>query len=266
MDNKTPFDRSLFIPIFIGFFSILGICLVLLATRLSAARGNIQDTTTATSLKYQYLATEPGVVLPTEVPTEEPATAAPTSDFGLPTPTQFTDISTVPSTLIILSTSVSTSVSTKTPTRFVQVAATNTPTPSATAQFLNVTYDDTDFKFLYTGNWVSQSGVSDTYQNTLHISNAIGDAVQLSFVGQKINIAYQAGPSLGAIAIKIDDKDYALDQSANTTVISGWESPVLVLSSHLVTITHISGGSINLDSIAVLDISTPTPTITPTQP
>lgn len=260
MDNKTPFDRSLFIPIFIGFFSVLGICLVLVATRLSAARGNIQNTTTATSLKYQYLATEPGVVLPTEASTEEPATAAPT--LGLSTPTRFTDISTVPSTLIILSTS----VSTKTPTRIVPVAATNTPTPSATAQFLNVTYDDTDFKFLYTGNWVSQSGVSDTYQNTLHISNTIGDAVHLSFVGQKINIAYQAGPSLGAIAIKIDDKDYALDQSATTTIISSWESPVLVLSSHLVTITHISGGSINLDSIAVLDISTPTPTITPTQP
>jgi len=70
---------------------------------------------------------------------------------------------------------------------------------------------------------------------------------------------------LGAIAIKIDGVDFALDESANTTVISGWESPVLVLSSHTVTITHISGGSINLDSIAVLDISTPTPTITPTQ-
>lgn len=261
MENKTSFDRSLFIPIFIGFFSILGICLVLLATRLSAARGNIQNTTTATSLKYQYLATEPGVVLPTEIPTEEPATAAPTLDFGLPTPTQFSDISTVPSTPIILSTF----VSTKTPTRFVPVVATNTPTPSATAQFLNVTYDDTDFKFLYTGNWVAQTNITNAYQTTLHISNTIGDAVQLSFVGQKIHIAYQAGPSLGAIAVKIDSVDFALDQSATTTAISVWESPVLVLSSHTVTITHISGGSINLDSIAVLDISTPTPTATPTQ-
>jgi hypothetical protein len=263
MDNKTPFDRSLFIPIFIGFFSVLGICLVLVATRFSAARGNIQNTTTATPLKYQYLATEPEIALPTEItsPTEELSTASPTLAHGLPTSTQFTDISTVSSTALILSTS----ISTKTPTRFVPVAATNTPTPSATAQFLNVTYDDTDFKFLYTGNWVSQSGVSDTYQTTLHISNAIGDAVQLSFVGQKINIAYQAGPSLGAIAIKIDDKDYALDQSATSTIISSWESPVLVLSSHTVTITHISGGSINLDSIAILDLSTPTPTLTPTQ-
>src|SRR5258706_3583585 len=263
MDNKTSLDRSLLIPIFIGFFSVLGICLVLFAARLSAARGNIQNSATATPLKYQYLATEPGIVLPTEIasPTEELSTASPTLSHGLPTSTQFTNISTVPSTPLILSTS----ISTRTPTSIVLAAATNTPTPSATAQFLNVTYDDTDFKFLYTGNWVSQSGVSDTYQNTLHISNAIGDAVQLSFVGQKIHIAYQAGPSLGAIAIKIDGVDFALDESANTTAISGWESPVLVLSSHLVTITHISGGSINLDSIAILDISTPTPTVTPTQ-
>src|SRR5258706_9969335 len=261
MDNKTSLDRSLLIPIFIGFFSVLGICLVLFAARLSAARGSIQNSATATPLKYQYLATEPAVVFPTEIasPAEEPATTTPTRELLLPTSTQFTGLSPVPSTPLILSTS----ISTKTPTSIVLAAATNTP--SATAQFLNVTYDDTDFKFLYTGNSVGQSGSNDTYQNTLHISNAIGDAVQLSFVGQKIHIAYQAGPSLGAIAIKIDGVDFALDESANTTVIIGWESPVLVFFSHTVTITHISEGSINLDSIAVLDISTPTPTITPTQ-
>jgi hypothetical protein len=88
--------------------------------------------------------------------------------------------------------------------------------------------------------------------------------VQLSFVGQKIRFTYQAGPSLGTVAIKLDGVDFSLEQSATDSVISAWESPVLVLSSHLVTITHISGGSINIDSIAVLDLSTPTPTLTAT--
>jgi len=253
MDNKPSFDRSIFIPIFIGFFSVLGICLVLIASRLTMTRGQGVTTDTATSMKYQYLATEPGVVFPTEAasPTEPPATSFPTFDLILPTSTLFGFKSPVPT--ISRATSVGPPFSTNTPT----------PSISPTVQFLNVTYDDADFKFLYTGNWASQS-VADAYQKTLHVSSTIGDSVQLSFVGQKIRFTYQAGPSLGTIAIKLDGVDFSLEQAAPDTVIGGWESPVLVLSSHLVTITHISGGSINIDSIAVLDLSTPTPTLTAT--
>ena len=254
MDNKTSFDRSLFIPIFLGFFSVLGICLVLIASRLGVARERGQGTETATPRKYQYLATEPGVVFPTEAasPTEPPATPIVTIELVLPT---FT-----PPTIKLPI------VSSATATLNNQPFSTNTltPSPSATAQFLNVTYDDADFKFLYTGNWVSQSDVTGAYQDTLHVSNTIGDSVQLSFVGQKIRFMHQAGPSLGTIAIKLDGVDFALDESATDTVIIVWESPVLVLSSHLITITHISGGSINIDAIAVLDLSTPTPTLTAT--
>jgi hypothetical protein len=254
MDNKISFDRSLFIPIFIGFFSVLGICLVMIASRLQVTRGQGLTTDTTTPMQYQYLATEPGVVFPTEAPspTEPPATSIPTFDLILPTSTFFGFKSPVPTT------SRATSVG--------QPFSTNTPTPSIspTAQFLNVTYDDADFKFLYTGNWIAQSGVSNVYQNTLHISNTIGESVQLSFVGQKIRFTYQAGPSLGTVAIKLDGVDFSQDQAAADTLIGGWESPVLVLSSHSITITHISGGSINIDAIAVLDISTPTPTSTAT--
>ena len=121
-----------------------------------------------------------------------------------------------------------------------------------------------NFKFNYTGDWIGQSGVNGTSQNTLHVSNTIGDSVQLSFVGQKVQIAYQAAPSLGTIAIRLDSVDFTVDQSSSEISIETWESPVLTLSSHTITITHISGGSINLDEVAVIDISTPTPTLTPT--
>jgi hypothetical protein len=271
MDDKTPVDRTLFIPIFISVFSVIGICLLLIASRLSAARGNVQSTDTATPLRYQFIGTEPGVVLPTDIasPTalslETNTTGVPTIGFVLPTSSAF--LTNLPADSTPLSTSASTStpisiaIVTSTPSSVKLSNATFTPTPtiSPTAQFLNVTYDDTDLRFLYSGSWVSQTGVSDTFQNTLHVSNAIGDAAQLSFVGQKIRLTYQAGPSLGAVAIKMDSVDFALDELASTTVISVWESPVLVLSSHLITITHISGGAINIDSIAVLDISTETP-------
>jgi hypothetical protein len=244
MDNKPVFDRTLFIPIIIGVCSVLGICLVLLVGRLNAARGEVQNEATQTPIRYQYLGTEPAIVFPTDAPTLTalPETIAPTDDLLKPT--------------LVFPTATLRPKSTPTiPTRAIITPVSLTPTVGS----LNVIYDDGDFKFLYTGDW-HQNTVSGTYQSTLHISSTIGDSVQLSFVGQKIRIAYQAGPSLGTIALRLDGADFVLDQSSADTVLSRWESPVLVLSSHSITITHVSGGSINLDSIAVIDLATPTPT------
>ena len=58
MENKPAFDRSLLIPIFIGFASVMGICLVLFAARFNTLRGAIQADETRTPVKYQYVATE----------------------------------------------------------------------------------------------------------------------------------------------------------------------------------------------------------------
>lgn len=246
MENKPAFDRSLLIPIFIGFASVMGICLVLIATRFSALRGAIQADETRTPVKYQYVATEPGIAIPTDAPT-------PTAFFETETPE--------PTLVLFLPTITPTPLSTQPPPlRITNTPATISPTPLA----LSIKYDDADFKFNYTGDWIGQSGVNGTSQNTLHVSNTIGDSVQLSFVGQKVQIAYQAAPSLGTIAIRLDSVDFTVDQSSSEISIEIWESPVLTLSSHTITITHISGGSINLDEVAVIDISTPTPTLTPT--
>ncbi len=246
MENKPAFDRSLLIPIFIGFASVMGICLVLFAARFSAIRGAIQADATRTPVKYQYLATEPGIALPTDAPT-------PTALFETETPE--------PTLVLFLPTLTPAPISTQPPPlKLTNTPATISPTPLA----LSIKYDDADFKFNYTGDWIGQSGVNGTSQNTLHVSNTIGNSVQLSFVGQKIRIAYQAAPSLGTIAIRLDSVDFTVDQASSEIVIGTWESPVLILSSHTITITHISGGSINLDEVAVIDISTPTPTLTAT--
>jgi hypothetical protein len=122
----------------------------------------------------------------------------------------------------------------------------------------------------YTGNWVGQTGLPNTYKNTLHISNTIGDALQFTFYGEKFQFTYQAGPTLGAIAINIhgagseDNIGFTLDQSAPATSPGEWESALLAPAYYTITITHISGGSINLDSLVLFSLSTPTPTITPT--
>lgn len=246
MDKKPPVDFSFFIPILIGLCSIFGIVLVLLGLRLSAAQGAIQTTITNTPVQFQYLGTEPAVALPTEVPpVEEPTEvlATPTEISLAPIPPTATEIVFGPSPIVAATT---------------PVRATNTVTP----QSLGVTYDDTDSRFLYTGNWIAQSGVNGTYRNTLHISSTIGDAVQFGFYGQKLQLVYQSGPSLGTVAIKLDATDAVLDQSSSETSSSVWESAVLPLANHTITITHISGGSINIDSAVVIDINTPTPTAT----
>jgi len=250
MDNKPPVDRSLFIPVIIAGFSVVGILLVLFALRLSATRGGIDDSITNTPVKFQYIGTEPLVALPTEAlpsteETEPPATIAPTIDLG--------DFITLPVITVPVT-------STVPPVRITNTSAAIT----STNQPLGSSYDDADFTLAYTGNWIAQSGLSNTYKSTLHLSNTIGDAVQFTFFGQKIRMTYQAGPSLGIVAIRLDSSDYTLDQSATETRSGEWESPVLTLANHTITITHISGGSINIDSLVVVDISTPTVTLTPT--
>ena len=250
MENK-PLDRSLILPLALGGVSVLGIILVLLAARVAAsATRSDQKTPTATPLKYQFLATEPGVVtlIPTEIssPTAEEVVIEQT-DTATP---EFVTFETA--TLI-------SSIPTVT-----QISNPSTATQTAILLPSGAIYDDTDFTLAYTGDWLLQQTVNDVYKNTLHLSNKIGSAVVFTFTGQKVRIAYQSGPGLGIVAIKIDSVDFALDQSNTDTQISEWESPILALTSHTVTVTHVSGGAINIDLFAVIDISTPTPTITPT--
>jgi len=256
MDKKPPIDPSLFIPIGIGACSIFGILFVLLGLRLSAVRGTIQTIVTNTPVRFQYLGTEPAVAPPTDIaPVDEETLSAsetPTEIFlSPPTATESTRTQPFATTPALLATT---------------APAPRTATVTVTGSALGATYDDVDLRLVYTGNWLSQSGVSGTYRNTLHISGTIGDAVQLIFFGQKIQLAYQGGPSLGTIAIRLDSADFVLDQSAPDTGSSQWESPTLALANHTITITHISGGSVNVDSLVIIDLSTPTPTATPTPP
>src|SRR6185295_1136080 len=68
------------------------------------------------------------------------------------------------------------------------------------------TYDDTDTRLAYSSGWTNQTGVSDAYQGTLHISNANGNSVTFTFTGQEIYLYYQAGPSLGSMTITIGEQ------------------------------------------------------------
>jgi hypothetical protein len=267
MDNRPAFDRALLLPIALAGFSIIGIIVVLLIGRSLNSPPPVSASPSATQFQYIYLGTEPAITtpltegsdvapLPTEAPIETPletpvevtdGVASSTSSIGTPI------ILTQPNTT---STSTSLVLSTNTPSPLL----TSTSTATLSTAVGGNTYDDTDSRIEYVGNWTSQTGVSGAYQSTLHISNTNGNSIEFSFTSQEIHVFYQAGPSLGSMTITIDGLGGPeISQAQNVTQIKEWVSSVLSAGSHNIVITHSRGGSINIDSLMV-----PVPTATPT--
>jgi hypothetical protein len=243
MDNKPLLDREIILPILFGGLSVIGIAAVFIVGRLSDTRRSVPAADTATPFRFEYLGTEPGLSTLTPEATNTPAPTE--TDFVLP-PLTFD-----PSTKAIP------------PTGQPLRTATVTASPTLAASVLSK-FDDTYFQFLYDGDWVSQLNVSDTYQNTLHISFTVGSSVSYTFVGQQVIVSYQSGPSLGSVSITLDGLEFDVDQSSSETQLTNWQSALLVRGTHTLVIKHLSGGSVNLDSITIPDVSTPTPTGTVT--
>lgn len=261
MDNQPSFNRDLIIPIIIGGISVIGIIVALLIGRALSSPPEVPMTPSPTAFEFILLGTEPVLTTPlsegSEIATlpedafgETPAFTSPSA----PTP----DILPQPN---------------RTNTAAVTVQRTNTPgggsspTATRTTAAVSDTYDDTDSRFAYTGNWISQTNVPGAHQGTLHISNTIGDTVTFTFTGNEIHLFYQAGPSLGSLAVTIDGTGPPpFSQAQAETQIKEWVYELDSGGTHSIVIQHFSGGSINIDSIRVPG-PTPTPsrTATPTQ-
>ena len=247
MDNQPSINRELLIPILLGGLSVVGITVVLLIGRSLNSPAEIDVTPSTTSLQYIYLGTEPAITTLVVEGSELPPTGEPVGPPPIILPSPNT-----------------------TPTATSAVSRTNTPnrTPiststNSTAAAAN-TYDDTDSRLAYSGSWVSQTGVDDAYQDTLHISSAVGNSVTFTFTGPEIHVFYQAGPSLGSITITIDSfGEPEISQAQSTTQIKEWVSDTLSSGTHRVDIAHAGGGSINIDRFYI-PAPTPTPTRTPT--
>ena len=259
MDNQPSFDRGILIPIGVGVFSLIGICAILVFGRINASRATIEEVPTATAFQYSLIGTEPAVLTLTLDEFEQEELPALTPRVTVPTP-QATSVivlstnTTAPSGPII---TLPPLVNTNTPTR--------TPTSASVAPLNAGTYDDADNQIIYSGNWISQ-GVSGVYQDSLHVSNTLGNMITFTFIGQEVRLFYQSGSSLGNFTIKIDNNDAeTLSQSSGSTTIVEWASKSFTSGTHAVIITHVSGGSINIDKIIVPQIFlTPTSTVTPT--
>jgi hypothetical protein len=255
MNNKPSFDRTLLIPIGVGIFSLIGLCVLLLGGRIVAVRGGVEDIPTATSFQYALIGTEPVLVTETmeEIATEPPAyppleLETPTlSSFFSPTPTSGITRTTTPISL----------VTNPPPSR--------TPTTASTAPLGAGTFDDLDYRMVYNGTWTTQSAVpGGVYQNTLHVSGTLGNSVFFRFIGQELRVFFQAGPSLGTIRLNLDNgPNYDMNESNANTQVYEWVLPSVPNGTHAVTITHLSGGSVNLDYIIIPEVPG-TPTSTPT--
>lgn len=264
MDTQPAVDRSLLIPISIGVFSIVGIMVVLLVGRWLNAPPEVAPTPSATPFQYVFLATEPGFIATpaggSEFPlTEEPADEEP----GVVTPAFTTVTSAAVSTPPILTppnaattpTGNLPGINTPTPTR--QATSTVTPGSPVAAN----TYDDTDSRLTYSGNWLPQTNVSGAYQGTLHISDSIGNFVSFTFIGDEIQLYYQAGASLGTVTITFDNETLGTQLSQAQGGV--WVYSLDTAGQHTVVITHSSGGSVNIDRL-VIPGPTATPSRTPT--
>jgi len=250
MNQKTSFDLGFAAPILLGLLSLLGICVVLGTWLYKGERTPALAEATATPFRYVYLGTEPGLSTLTPEPTETP----------IPSPTEAADEIIVEPTDFVPPLA-ATEGNTAVPTQAAEKTAVPTITPTIPSVLSKV--DDTSFEILYDGDWVAQSNVSGAHLNTLHISFEAGNAALFTFVGRDVIISYQAGPSLGSININIDGTDYTVSQSSSQTQLIDWTSPKLDLGVHTLLIEHLSGGSVNIDSISIPDYSTPTPTPTP---
>lgn len=247
MEKKPSIDPGILAPLSLGLLSVVGMLVVFFVWRSNSQRPTGEVVSTETPFRYIYLGTEPGLSTLTPEPTLTPLF------IELPSPTPEVPSANTPGAPFF----------TSVPTQ--PIARTPSPTASATLQAVLSKFDDTYFEILYDGDWTGQTNVTDTYQNTLHISFETENYALFTFVGQQIIVTYQAGPSLGSILINLDGLEYEVSQSNSETQLVEWRSPVLILGTHEIIIEHLSGGSVNLDSLTIPDLSaTATPTSTAT--
>jgi hypothetical protein len=256
MDNQSPFNRDLIIPIIIGGISVIGIIAALLIGRSLSSPAEVPLTPSSTPFEFIFLGTEPAITTPlvegSAIATLPEDSFEPNPVVPSPAPNR-----TVTSTALVLRTN--------TPGGSPTSNSGGLPTSTVASGAVADTYDDTNPRFEYSGNWISQSNVTGAYQGTLHISSTIGDSVTFTFTGDEIHLFYQAGPSLGTLAITIDGAGpppFSLAQSE--TQIREWVYELDTSGTHSIVIQHFSGGSVNIDSLRVPGGPTPTPTRTPT--
>lgn len=261
MDNQPSSQRELLVPILISALSLIGIIVILLIGRAQNAPAQVAMTPSNTPFQFLFLGTEPAAstifpggseIVPTVNEQDEVDTPLDvTPSFA--TPTRSSSVSTP----LILGTPIAPGAPNE------GEGPPGAGAPNATQQGGTITpgiiYDDTDPRLQYGGNWISQTNVAGAHEGTLHVSTTRGDTVTFTFTGSEIHFFYDAGPSLGSVAVTIDGLG---SPPFSQTQGNKWESGPLTPGTHSIVIEHFDGGAVNIDSL-MIPAATPTSTTTP---
>jgi hypothetical protein len=253
MDNRPPvLDHSLLFPFLIGIVSLLGIGFLLVSVWFPREDTLMLPTQTVTPFKYLFLGTE------TVVPTPEPETAAPLDSYPdpdapsaesmelLPVPTEQSG---TPEVVLLLTLPEQTEngISTE---EFFTPTFTITPAPifAGSVPMTAGMYDGADPHIIRSGSWTNQSSVN-AYQGTLLVSNTVGNYLAFSFVGHQMALGYEGNDNAGNLMVNIDGSEVPITQRVGNS----WFSQELIIGTHFVILTHISGNTVNLDYIDILE-------------
>lgn len=226
---------------------MLGICLLLAPIWFSGQNVQASSAQTAAPFKYLLLATLtpiPSVEPETTSPlTPLPARTEPSAEVLAPAPPQVTEQTGDASPAI------EQPQITVTGDVFVTPIITVT-TDSLFAGSIPMTagiYDDSDPRIIRKGSWKPQ-GHEDAYQETLLVSNTIGNYMIFSFTGGGMMLGYLSDDA-GDMIVNIDGTETIIVQLIGDT----WFSQDLEPGTHYVILTHESGASVNLDFVEITD-------------
>ena len=237
--SRSPFDRTLLIPIGIGVVSILGIAWIFSTGNLRRAFLPPTVIPTAAPFDISPLETEAASLFPSATSTREEltptVTATATRRVAYPGP----DNETLPSTDNLITENPPTPADTPTPLRIQPLTA-------------GRRYDDTDPNIAYGVYWTALKNPSTkfSYKGTIHASNRIGNEASFRFTGERFILGYQRGRRFGTVTVLIDGEAYSFHEQAFDLI---WRSPELSPGDHFVRIIHESGESVNLDYIDIVE-------------
>lgn len=242
MDTRLIRNHPLIPPLLIGIFSLLGLCAILALSFLPERNVESVPTRTPTPFKYQFLATE------TDIPVLTPATE--TAELRI-APAATSTI-----TNITIQNTQTTPFFAATEQNGGATAASFTPTATMTLNSIfgnseplaTGKYDDRDPGFTYIGVWNEEEN-SYAYQETVLVSDAVGDYVTFRFIGLQLMFGYQSSDDAGEITVNVNSVEETMNQQAGSI----WFSDYLEPGTHFAIITHTGEGPVNLDYIEIAE-------------
>jgi hypothetical protein len=124
--------------------------------------------------------------------------------------------------------------------------------------------EDNDYENVaYSGTWQTVADATasgGTYTST----TAKGDRATLFFTGDRIALQYIGGARYGSLGVKLEGisgkkRSIVIDQGAGSGILQ-WQANGLGSGTHVMTLTNVKGGLVNLDAVQIQGAAVPAAT------